>query len=532
MVLRIGCIVLLALALVGASRNAAAHAVLVESTPPDGAQLTRAPDEIRLVFNEPVAPISIRLLDAAGKDIAAATFEAIDRTVILRPSEALAPGGYLVSYRVTSQDSHAVGGSIVFAVGVAAVPPVQTAAATESGWRVAVGANRFLWTAFSLTVAGLAMFIALCGGTLAPDGARRLERRLRTAALAALPPALLAVGFAGGSLLDAKPSDLLAIDAWRVGSTTTLARSMAVGVAGLALSAWAAAPGSSHALLAARIAGMLLIIGSFGLTGHAATVAPAIAMGPMVAVHAALAAFWWGSLLGLREALRDTAPGTAAPTVRRFSRTAVVAVAVLLALGAAIALVQVRHAAALVETRYGVVLCGKLLLVAALLAIASCNRLRLLPRLVAGEGSAARNLRGSVGLEIGLMAAVLALTALLGQTPPPRSFAAAVLTARAMSNNTVATIEVAPGRVGPNEVFLQLTDAAGRPLVADEAVLAAAQPSTGIEPIRRTLHAVAAGRYHLPELILPLPGHWTIRIEALVSDFDKRSLTVEVQIPR
>ena len=524
---------LLALALAGLAREAVAHAVFVDSTPADGATLLTSPDEIRLCFNEPVAPIAIRLLDAAGTAVAGVSVEAVDRTVTLRLGTALPEGGYVVTYRVTSADSHAVAGSILFAVGTAVAGPQRATTATADGWRIAVGVNRFLWIALSLAAAGLALFLMLCRTILEAKQVRRLERELLVATVSALPLALLAVGLAGGVLLDAAGTGLLDPETWRAGATTTLARSMAVGVAGLALSALSARLALPRAGTAVRGAGVLLIAGSFGLTGHAATVEPAIAMGPAVAIHAGLAAFWWGSLLGLGAVLRDSAPAAAAAVVRQFSRTAVAVVAVLLALGIAIGLVQLRRLSALIEPGYGLVLCGKLLLAGGLLAVASCNKLRLLPRLAGGDVAALRILRRSVRIETALVLLVFTATAALGQLPPPRIQAAtsAAVTAEAVSSKgSTATVEISPGGAGRNEIFLRLTDAAGRPLAAQEAALAVSLPSAGIEPIRRRLHEVAPGRYHLPELTLPMPGRWTLRIEALVSDFDKRSFTLEVEI--
>jgi len=525
---------LVALALVGGARGVAAHAVLVESAPPDGAVLAAAPAEIRLVFNEPVAPVVVRLLDSAGNDVAGTAVEAADRTIVLRLDGELPTGAYVVSYRVTSQDSHAVAGSILFAVGAAAAGPQPAAAATADGWRIAVGVNRFLWIGLTLAAAGLAIFLMSCGRLMPSHQTRRIERRLQAAAAAALPLALLSIGLIGGLLLDAPARALLDADTWRVGGGTTLAYSMAVGVAGLAALLASSRLRSARAVAALRSIGILLVAASFGLTGHAATAAPAIAMGPAVAAHAALAAFWWGGLLGLGAALRGMDATAAAPMVRRFSATAIVAVPALLACGLAVAVVQVGHPHALVEPGYGPVLCGKLLLAAALLAAASYNRWRLLPRLAGGDASALRSLRRSVRLETALVLAVFAATALLGQLPPPRiasaSLPAAIVAEGVSSQGGTATLEVSPGRAGSNEISVRLTDAGGQALAAREAVLVASLPSAGIEPIRRPLHEVGAGRYHLPELVLPVPGRWSLRIEALVSDFDKRSFALEVEI--
>lgn len=526
--------VLLALALIGLTRGAAAHAVLLDSVPADGASLAQSPGEVCLIFSEPVAPIAVRLLDEAGRNVAGATVEAVDRTVILRPPGVLSTGTYVVSYRVTSQDSHAVAGSILFAVGEAAVRPEQAEVGATDRWRIAVAANRMLWIATSLTAAGIAMFLLLCGPLLPPAHIARLSRRLNVAAAMALPLGVLAVGLVGGLLLDARAAALFDPATWRLGGTTTVGRSMAVGVAGLATLGSSTLLRSAPLKASMRAIGLALIVASFGLTGHAATVGPAIAMGSTVALHAGLAAFWWGGLIGLGVVLDGMAPAMTAPVMRRFSQAAMYLVALLVALGVAIALVQLRHPAALIATGYGLVLCGKLLTVAGLLSVAAYNRLRLAPRLAGGDRPALRSLRRMVQVEVCLVSAVFILTAVLGQLPPPRSMsgntAASAVTAEIASSNGTARIEIAPGRTGPNELFLQLADDAGRPLTALEVTLAASLPAAGIEPIRRSPHEVAAGRYHLPELALPVPGRWTLRIEALVSDFDKRRFTLEVEI--
>ena len=62
-------VLLLALALAALqSGPALAHAVLIESVPADGERLDRAPSELRLQFNEPVSPVTVRLLDGGRRN--------------------------------------------------------------------------------------------------------------------------------------------------------------------------------------------------------------------------------------------------------------------------------------------------------------------------------------------------------------------------------------------------------------------------------------------------------------------------------
>jgi putative copper export protein len=60
---------------------------------------------------------------------------------------------------------------------------------------------------------------------------------------------------------------------------------------------------------------------------------------------------------------------------------------------------------------YGRMLSLKLLLVAALLSAAAVNKLRLTPRLAAGDAVAALHLRRSIGLEMMLGGSILLVTA-------------------------------------------------------------------------------------------------------------------------
>ena len=51
---------------VGSALPASAHAGLVDTEPASGTVMEAAPRDLRLNFNEPVAPISIRLLNGDG----------------------------------------------------------------------------------------------------------------------------------------------------------------------------------------------------------------------------------------------------------------------------------------------------------------------------------------------------------------------------------------------------------------------------------------------------------------------------------
>src|SRR4249919_2011609 len=116
-------IVSLALLIAGAS-PAIAHATLVSSSPADGAVLASSPSEFTLTFNEPVAPLVLKLVNPDGKTDVLQASRARDASLVIPMRARLLTGTHLLSWRVISLDGHPVGGTVVFSVGAPdAAPP-------------------------------------------------------------------------------------------------------------------------------------------------------------------------------------------------------------------------------------------------------------------------------------------------------------------------------------------------------------------------------------------------------------------------
>ena len=186
---------------------------------------------------------------------------------------------------------------------------------------------------------------------------------------------------------------------------------------------WRAARGEA-ALLGA--AALVLVSAS----GHAAAVEPGTARALAVdGLHLLAAGVWAGGLLPLLLLLRaagredgaDARP-YAVLAARRFSRTALAAVLVLVASGTINAVLYVGTVAALVGTPYGRLLLLKLALLLPILSLAWVNRRRHLPRLGGDAATvgrpAMRRLARFVGGEAALAAALLAVVAVMSATPP------------------------------------------------------------------------------------------------------------------
>ena len=99
---------------------AAAHASLVSSDPESGAVVAALPDEITLTFNEPVRLEAggVKAFDANGDEWEVDAVSR-DNLVVVTPVGDPGDGTVVISWKVTSEDGHEVGGAVHFSIGEA-----------------------------------------------------------------------------------------------------------------------------------------------------------------------------------------------------------------------------------------------------------------------------------------------------------------------------------------------------------------------------------------------------------------------------
>ena len=109
--------IVLALALVGLSSPAAAHAFLEKASPAAGENLRAAPAKLELHFSEALEPAfsGVTVIDAAGADMSAGAATTTGTRMDL-PLKALKPGRFRVSWHAVSVDSHRTEGQYEFRV--------------------------------------------------------------------------------------------------------------------------------------------------------------------------------------------------------------------------------------------------------------------------------------------------------------------------------------------------------------------------------------------------------------------------------
>lgn len=503
---------------------ALAHASLIASAPADDALVMRAPPSVRLTFNEEIEVLSVNLIDATGAITPAKAIEPIGTSLVVTPASPLGDGAHVVSWRVISADGHPVGGSLTFWVGQRGTKAPDVAATQDNALRVAIWSARWVVYAGLFFGVGSTFFAAWFGS----DGASM--RIAQAACLLGLIAGMISIGLQGLDVMEAPLSSLGVWRIWQAGLHGSFGRAAGLGIASFV----AALLSSLNRPFVARMLSLAALIGvgaMLAATGHASDAPPRVLTTGAVFVHGVSLAFWIGALLPLGMGLRDTGVRSI-DLLMKFSRWIPVAVAVLLVSGIGLSVVQVQRPEALWTTNYGIVLSVKLALVAVLLALALWNRLHLTPRIAGADERAARLLRGSIILEIVLVAIILGIVGLWRFTPPPRvmaapeSFFTHIHTDKAMANVTMM-----PNSDGSVDIAVELETGDERPLSAMGLSVTLSNSKAGIEPYTADAKRTDDGQWHV-RMSAPVQGRWDMQLGVLISDFDKVILDAPVAIKR
>jgi copper resistance protein D len=263
--------------------------------------------------------------------------------------------------------------------------------------------------AATLGAAGMVFFLSYCDRDLLPGERRTLSRTaLMLAAISVTAGAarmLVTAGSMSGDAAGLLDGNLLRM-VWHGGEGWAFA---------IRAGGWLLA---LPALLAGRRPGVMAIAGaagaatSFVWSGHAHATGAGWPM-LLVDVHLLCAAFWIGALWPLLGLARHGDVRRVAAAAHRFGTLAAWAVSGLIIAGSLVLWKLLGGVSELWDSGYGRIACVKLSLVAALLACAAFNKLRLTPRLLAGDAAAARSLGVSISTELVLAALIVTATAAL-----------------------------------------------------------------------------------------------------------------------
>ncbi|MGH3111735.1 MAG: CopD family protein [Gaiellaceae bacterium] len=533
-------------ALAGASASPAfAHATLIDTSPAHGAVLEQAPEVVRLRFDERVGlvPTSVRVYDSDAQRVEVGDAEQpTDGVVEVRLPGDLAEDTYTVAWRVLSEDSHPIRGAFVFSVGEPVRGGVGVA---EQILDEDADSAPVDWSLWLVRFLGLALVLACVGGAAVlafvvdtpTTRARALWLALGGSAALLAVDSLALIALTGVKVAGLGLGDVFGYSASREVLETSF------GQVWLARTVLAAAL-AAVALVAARrkperwLVASVLLAFSIGVTpalsGHARVEGALAVLSD--AVHVTAAGIWAGGLAFLALLLVEAGGdrwSRAATVVPRFSLLAVGSVIALVASGVVNGLFEVGSLAALWETTYGQLVLAKMALLVPLLALGAFNNRVSVPALRAAKAGPElrRRFSRAVALELGVMVAVVGVTAALVAEPPANARGTGgTLTREGELGPFLYTLTVEPARAGRNEVHAYVLEPTGQPAQVDEVALTATLAAPEVGPLE--LEATPAGPGHVVVTAaeLPLTGDWTIDVDVRRGEFDAWNATVDTPI--
>lgn len=419
--LLVTCVAVIAAWLASAA-PASAHAELVTSTPSDAAILSAEPTRITLTFSEEIdlRLSAVKIVGPDGHRLDTGTL-ATGPTGEDSLTTDVAPDAHSATFSIlwqvtASDDGHTTSGHLTFSVGAPSKPAATSALGRNHLTSALSEASQ--WTGF----------VALALIT----GFTTLRRRQDSQDFPTWPMTLgwgtllvatvLQLFLYGPAARGLSPSHLF--DRSLLAATLATRDGHAL-MSRVALLAVAAVLGDAVIRRARSplvpLAFTVAVAGTWGTVGHAATGGGTHLAMASLTLHVAAMALWVGGLATVVLLLLTGAgsgTGTAAgATAARFSRMAVVAVAVLATTGFYQAWRELGGISALIDTTYGRLLLAKVALLVAVLGLATRSR-SLVTRWRDGNEAA---LRGSVLIELAGAAALLVLAVLLSGHAPPRS---------------------------------------------------------------------------------------------------------------
>ncbi|QBI21061.1 hypothetical protein ER308_16760 [Egibacter rhizosphaerae] len=313
--------------------------------------------------------------------------------------------------------------AIAVSVGVVAAGALQLVHGDGEGIGLAAALVRFARYLTTTLAVGGVIFLTIVRPPALPvaPAARRI-----TMVVAGVSGVVAALGVPSqAAYLAARPSAVVDPSAIAGVLGSGFGQSAALGVVGAVALLFAARSAPAPLSGALGAPAVLVALGAFLLTGHTATSEPRLLVLGANLVHTAAAAVWLGGLVLLPVALRERRRADdlagAARLLAGFSTAATWAIVAVAVAGGALTWVEVRAVEAM-ATPYGLVLGGKVGVVAFVAALGTYNNRRLVPQLTSPgtEPEGWDRLRVIVRLEAALLVVALALTAVLVNVTPAR----------------------------------------------------------------------------------------------------------------
>ena len=400
------------------------HAELIASSPAAGQEVTLSPRQLVFTFGEPIDArhSTVSVLDAGGRPAPglspAQPFPGNPLQLVIYVDKPLPKGVYTVNWKsVSATDGHVDAGTMLF--GVRESPPRTSPfganlGATPRWLNVASATGRWLlYVGLAVLLGAAATCLISFRGAFPDVGGRVL---LRGAWLVAL------VGLCVITLTEQKivgaPSLLPLLQTAEGQAFVRLAEALALCLGMLILvdvwpNRW------TYIALAVAAALAMLVHVQAGHADAATAIRPVNLIDQWL--HVLAVGVWVGGLAWLLLAVWKNPDIDRRPAVSRFSTTAGIALAVVVATGVLRAMAELNGPRELFTTSYGHALLVKVALVVVIAALGALNRYRHVPALQRRDDELVPFER-AVGGEVLVGALILAATAVLAGLAPPGGF--------------------------------------------------------------------------------------------------------------
>jgi copper transport protein len=521
-----------------------AHAMLMRSIPEANATLASTPAQIELFFSEAIAARlnKISVLDSTGMQLNSAevSLDPADSTHLIAPLPGLADGVYMVAWRVIdATDGHETTGSFPFMVGkVAAGAGMIAPASPENTPPPPVGEmiTKGLLYLASAALMGSILFTFLAWkpsvkqAQVSSEGLGAYYQFLNKLwlgslillGIAGILRLLLASGTANGTLFGWpwQPTFGYILLNTRVGILGIIQLILAGALAGLIL------PRQGRLNLLSGLGASLLLLGTFCLECHAASVPKPLV--PMLAdfVHLLGVAVWVGGLFAFLAgmwAIRclEPEPRTrlTAFLIPHFSTLAMSSVAALTVTGIYASYLHVGDLSLLLSTNYGQALLLKLIIIAPMLAMGGINFMFTTPMMrkaaarPGGSPKLVDRFRLLLTSETVLGCVLLIWVGVFTTLPPARvASAAPVFNKVTRADDLSVKLSIDPFQPGMNTFTVTLTSG-GKPAIDAKDVSLEFTNLSGMVPAAKApLTMQGRGVYTLKGGYLGMPGKWDVKV--------------------
>jgi putative copper export protein/methionine-rich copper-binding protein CopC len=549
-------------------RPVLAHGYLIRAIPEDRAVLERPPARLQYWFSEILEPdfSSITVRDRDGATIAQGGLSANNAALLtVRLPSDLPDGAYIVDMRIAfASDGHVTAQSSVFFVG-SEVAGVTSSAANNLAEPLEIVWRTLSLSGVILTFGVLTLYSGILvpawgspvhrAGLLPPRVMRRLYRVVTVALILAGIGSVLALLQQSMVFFNTDLSSVINRNLWSVTRTSTRfgevwnARMFLLGVValmiGLSFYFRESNPKTVRPFLSAAVWGMMLVIGTFSISSHAA----GSLLWPWIAVfndwlHALAVGLWAGGIaalvLLLPPALQpyqgDTRRQALLVVMRRFSRWAVTCLVLVITSGVYSASNWVYQPDDMTQTAFGGALSLKLLLVIGLVAVGAAHHIALRPERYQRFAALSQRIAGflpTLRLEAVLVVAVMVSVGLLSATPVPvpdfAGQAVATPTITQHDDSLAVTLTLTPGGPGVNTYDLFIAEA-GAPVDGLDVHLQMVSPARDMRGNWETAESAGQGLYVAAGAEIDRTGEWWSLVDVTRADGTTQRVAFEWQI--